>query len=169
MNDELRSMLLGLSALYVVAAVALVLTIVRRAENPDRAARTRVIHLFLLGISCQCAHSIEEFVTGFYVRFPHFLGLAPWPSEFFVTFNLTWIALWVASAVGVWHNLQPAYFAVWFFALGMMVNGVAHPLLAVATQGYFPGLITSPIVGIIGFVLAPRLWQLASIRQKFPA
>jgi hypothetical protein len=41
----------------------------------------------------------------------------------------------------------------------MTGNGVAHPLLSVATGGYFPGLFTSPVVGGIGLVLLSRLWK----------
>jgi len=49
-----------------------------------------------------------------------------------------------------------AYFPVWFFVIGMAGNGVAHPAVAVAVNGYFPGLIISPIVGIIGVILLTR-------------
>ncbi|MCP5090226.1 MAG: hypothetical protein GY949_04810, partial [Gammaproteobacteria bacterium] len=43
-----------------------------------------------------------------------------------------------------------AYFAAWFLAIAGMLNGVAHPLLAIAAGGYFPGLITSPFIGAAG-------------------
>ncbi|MFQ5708650.1 MAG: hypothetical protein ACE5HO_14440 [bacterium] len=160
MNENLRSMLLGPSPLYAVAAVALILTLFRPAAKPDPTVCNRFVHLFLLGIACQCLHFVEEFLTGFHIRLPSFLGLAPWPGEFFVTFNLAWIALWTVSAVGIHKHFQPAYFPVWFFSLSMIANAIFHPLLAIATSGYFPGLVTSPIVGIIGIVLTSRLWEL---------
>ncbi len=50
-----------------------------------------------------------------------------------------------------------AFFPVWFFAIAAIVNGVAHPLPAVAARGYFPGLITSPVVGVVGVLLWLRL------------
>jgi hypothetical protein len=44
----------------------------------------------------------------------------------------------------------------------MTGNGVAHPLLSVATGGYFPGLDTSPVIGI-GVALLSRLWKTTGI------
>ena len=38
-----------------------------------------------------------------------------------------------------------------FLAIGMVLNGIVHPLLSVRAGGYFPGLVTSPLVGA-------RLW-----------
>jgi len=31
-----------------------------------------------------------------------------------------------------------------------MANAIAHPLLAVAAGGYFPGLVSSPFIGAAG-------------------
>ena len=159
MAENLRSILSGLSALYIIAGLALIFTITRRETSRDAPTLNRFVQLFLLGVSCQCLHFLEEFLSGFYIRFPSFLGLTPWSSEFFVTFNVSWIAIWILSAVGIRHHIQAAYFPAWFFAIGMAVNGIAHPLLAVATQGYFPGLVTSPLVGIVGILLLKELWQ----------
>lgn len=161
MNENLRSIFVGLSAIYIIAAIALILTVLRQeAKQQHPAALNRFVHLFLLGVSCQCIHFLEEFLTGLYIRFPSFLGLTPWPSEFFVTFNLAWIAIWIVSAVGIHYHFQAAYFPVWFFTLGMIGNGIFHPLLALSSRGYFPGLFTSPVVGVIGVVLALKLWEL---------
>ena len=38
-----------------------------------------------------------------------------------------------------------------------MVNGAAHPLLAVASDGYFPGAISSPVIGLVSVWLWLRL------------
>jgi hypothetical protein len=101
-----------------------------------------------------------EYVTRFYVRAPEFLGLVAWPSEFFVIFNLVWIALWLVAAVGMKRGIRAAFFPVWFFAVGLVGNALWHPLLSLATGGYFPGLFTSPFAGIIGVLLLSRLWRL---------
>jgi hypothetical protein len=50
-----------------------------------------------------------------------------------------------------------ALFPIWFFALASIGNGIAHPVLAIIARGYFPGLVTSPIVGIVGILLWRRL------------
>jgi hypothetical protein len=162
MSESARSMIFGPSVLYGVAVIALVLTIVRRpAKNSDRAINA-IIRLYLIGIAFQCLHFTEEFLTGFYVRAPEFLGFVAWSTEFFVTFNLVWIALWLLAALGVQRQMRAAYFPVWFFAIGMVGNAIWHPLLCLATRSYFPGLFTSPFAGIIGAILLSRLLKVTS-------
>ncbi len=153
-------MVFGPSVLYGVAIVALVLTIVRRPRKYSSEEIDPIIGLYLVGIACQCLHFTEEFVTGFYVRVPPFLGFVPWSPEFFVTFNLLWIALWLLAAVGIRKQIRIAFFPVWFFAIGMVGNAIWHPLLCFATGSYFPGLFTSPFAGVIGVVLVSRLLKL---------
>ncbi|MFN2475999.1 MAG: hypothetical protein ABR526_06620 [Chthoniobacterales bacterium] len=159
MNESVRSMIYGPSVLYVVAAIALVLTIVRKPQGRAADHFERIVPLFLVGVAFQCLHFTEEFNTGFYVRAPQFLGFVAWSPEFFVTVNLIWMALWVAAAVGLKRNLRIAFFPIWFFAVAMVGNAIWHPLLALATGGYFPGLYTCLIAGPgpIGFVLVSRL------------
>ena len=163
MNETLQSILIGTSALGAIALVALLLTIVRSVDNTDAIARDKVARLLMIGISVQCIHTVEEFITGFHEQFPQMLGLQAWSAEFFVTFNLFWISVWILSAVGVRSNFRPTFFPVWFFAIGMAGNGVAHPALAIAARGYFPGLFTSPFVATLGVILGLRLWKLTSL------
>jgi hypothetical protein len=47
-------------------------------------------------------------------------------------------------------------FPLWFLGIACALNGLAHPLLALRSGGYFPGLITSPLVGVAGVLL---LWR----------
>jgi hypothetical protein len=148
-------MLLGTAGLSAGAVVALFLTILRRPVESDQAGRERTARLFLIGLAVQCLHFTEEFVTRFQDRFPALLGLHAWSENFFVVFNLIWLSIWVLSAVGLVKGYRLALFPVWFFAIGGIVNGIAHPLLALLVEGYFPGLITSPLLGILGV----RLWQ----------
>ncbi|MEY2563103.1 MAG: hypothetical protein QOH88_1296 [Verrucomicrobiota bacterium] len=160
MNENVRSMVLGPSVLWGVAIAALVLTILRRPGKYSADAIDGLIGLYLVGIAFQCLHFTEEFVTGFYIRAPQFLGFVRWSSEFFVVFNLIWIALWLLGAVGIRNHVRVAFFPVWFFAIGMVGNAIWHPLLCFATGGYFPGLYTSPFGGIVGVMLLSRLWKL---------
>ena len=50
-----------------------------------------------------------------------------------------------------------ALIPIWFFAIGMSLNGVVHPLLALQAGGYFPGLASSPVVGLFEVMLWSRL------------
>ena len=156
MPDSLQSIVLGLIPLQIILLVAFGLTLARRPRT-DPAARDRLIALFLVGIAAQSCHFIEEFVAGFHCRWPELLGLSPWSAEFFVAFNASWIAVWAVSAAGLRAGIRAALFPTWFFAIGMTVNLVGHPLLALNAGGYFPGLWTSPVVGAIGVTLLGRL------------
>jgi hypothetical protein len=79
------------------------------------------------------------------------------PLWFFVPFNLAWIAIWLVSVPYLRLGRKPAFFAAWFIAIGGMLNGVAHPMMAIASGGYFPGLVTSPVIGLAGVILWQRL------------
>lgn len=153
MSPALQSELLGTAALWAAAFVALGLTWLR----PLRKSGARVLWPFVIGLLFQAAHFLEENATGFRELFPARLGLAPWPSAFFLTFNLAWLAIWAISAVGLHTGSRAALFPVWFFALAAMANGVAHPVLAWLAGGYFPGLYTSPLLGIAGVWLLVKL------------
>jgi hypothetical protein len=106
-------------------------------------------------------------VTGFPQRFPALLGLAPWSTAFFVSFNMFWIAIWSCSCWGATAGWRVALFPLWFLAVAGLANGVAHPLLSVRAAGYFPGLFTSPVVGVAGFLLVRQLvLATGSVHQK---
>ncbi len=164
MNENLRSMLTGTAGLSAGAVLALLLTILRKPVEGDLVGRERTSRIFLIGLAAQCLHFMEEFVTRFQDRFPALLGLSAWSENFFVVFNLIWLGVWILSAVGLQKGYRLALFPVWFFAIAGIANGIAHPVLAVVTRGYFPGLITSPVVGVLGVMLWLRLLALTRPR-----
>jgi hypothetical protein len=153
----IQSILIGTSGLSVGAIVALVLTIFRGPVRDDLIEGERTANLLLTGLAAQCLHCTEEFVTRFPERFPKLLSLDPWSDDFYVVFNLVWLSIWIVSAIGLKNGNRFAYFPAWFFAIGSIANGVGHPVLSVVARGYFPGLITSPLVGVLGFLLFLRL------------
>jgi len=156
MNENVGSMLMGTAALSAGAVLAVFLTILRRPID-DPVGRERTARLFLIGLAAQCAHFIEEFVTRFQDRFPALLGRPAWSVNFFVVFNLTWLSIWILSAIGLQRGYRFALFPVWFFAIAAITNGIAHPVLAIVAREYFPGLISSPLVGALGVLLWLRL------------
>ncbi len=152
MDVQLRSILLGTSGLGVVAAISLALA--RSGPHPEhRGPFATVRRLGWLAVAAQALHFGEEWLGGFPDRFPALLGLAAWPPGFFVTLNLAWLAAWILALVRprAWPGFT--LFALWFLALAGIVNGVAHPMLALAGGGYFPGLWTSLLVGPAGVLL----------------
>jgi hypothetical protein len=86
--------------------------------------------------------------------------------SFFVIFNLTWLANWVASIPGLRLAQPAAFFAAWFLAIAGMLSGIGHPIMAIIAGGYFPGLVTSPFIGIAGVWLWRRLYASTVISQK---
>jgi hypothetical protein len=156
MTENLRSILTGTAGLTVAAVVSLALTILRR---PQTAGWEPTARLFSVGLAVQSLHFMEEFMTHFEDRFPALLGLSAWSENFFVAFNLIWMSVWILSAIGLQRGNRVALFAVWFFALACVANGIAHPVLAIVAHGYFPGLITSPVLGVLGALLWRKLHQ----------
>jgi hypothetical protein len=158
MGEELRSILMGTAGLGVATVAAAVLTLARDVDRADSAARLRVAQSAGLATLIQIAHFVEEWIGTFYEHFPALLGLRPWPALFFVIFNAVWIAAWCASVLVTLRRASPvALFPLWFLGISAALNGVAHPLLAAARGGYFPGLWTSPLVGMAGVLLLRAL------------
>lgn len=157
MSGELGSFLRGTIAIDLLLAAALYLTVARAPSGLDPATRRRLARLFAVAIATQCVHFAEEWATGFHHRFPALLGLDPWSVELWAGFNLVWIAIWCLALPGLLRGWRPALFPVWFLALACALNCVAHPLLAVAAAGYFPGLWSSPLCGLVGVPLLALL------------
>ena len=146
-------------SVVVLALVAIVaMRLAQRRSSPVEAAKERIAASTVLGVATviQSAHFTAEWVTGFHVRFPALLGLDPMPLSFFIPFNLAWIAIWIVSIPFLRLGRPPAFFAAWFLAIAGVLNGIAHPMMAIASGGYFPGLITSPGIGLAGVILWRR-------------
>lgn len=143
---------LGLAALAALSLAA------GRPSPPDAATeRVAAARVLALAVVIQCAHFIEEALTGFHVRLGDLFGLPDMPLWLFVGFNVLWIGIWVASVWGIRSGRAFAFFAAWFLAIAGMINGIAHPLLAWAGGGYFPGLVSSPLVAGVCVWLWVRL------------
>ncbi|UCH66735.1 MAG: HXXEE domain-containing protein [Ignavibacterium sp.] len=166
MSDDFTGVAIYASVFCAVLLVAILLSVSRNYENLNEQVLDGFVNRFLVGIAFQCLHFTEEFITRLYERLPQLLGMQVWSKEFFVAFNLSWIFIWSLSAVGLKNQFRPAYIPVWFFAIMMTANGIIHPLLAVAVGGYFPGLITSPIVGILGILILDRLLKMTRQESK---
>lgn len=155
MTAELSSILLGTTALWIAALLALLLSLSRPAIGRDYRKGIRWLSGFTLAL--QLLHFGEEYLHRFYLRFPELLGLAAWPELFFVAFNLAWLTIWGAAIACLEKFPRAAAFPLWFLAIASAANGVAHPLMAAAVDGYFPGLWSALPPGILGFLLLRRL------------
>ena len=149
------SVLLGTSGLTLAAIAAIALTCSRPGVSSEALGKLR--RIAGVAVVAQAAHFGEELLHQFYLRFPVRLGLAPWSERFFVLFNVVWLVIWVLAIVNLARFPRLAAFPLWFLAIASIANGVVHPLLSLAAGGYFPGLWSSPIVGILGVVLVGTL------------
>lgn len=144
-------------ALGLVALAAVWLTWHRVSPATLAMERVGASRTLALTTAVQSAHFAEEWATDFHIRFPALFGFEPMSSSFFVAFNVAWIIIWLASVPALRSARKPAFFAAWFLAVAGMLNGVAHPLMAFASGGYFPGLVSSPFIGLVSIYLWKRL------------
>ena len=141
-----------------LAALAAMLLVRSHPSPPENVAeRHAAARALVFAVAVQGIHFAEEVATGFHERFPALFGLPAMPLSIFVVFNLAWLGIWVASVPGLRSERPAAFFAAWFLAIAGMLNGIAHPLLAIAVGGYFPGLVTSPFIGAVSIWLWRRL------------
>jgi hypothetical protein len=154
--SQLASIVVGTGGLSVALLVALSLTLSRGA--PSGTAIARLQTPAVVAVVSQAAHFGEEAASRFYVVFPETLGLAPWSATFFVPFNVAWLAVWIASIAMLSRHPRAAVLPLWFLAIASIANGIVHPLLALVAGAYFPGLWTSPLVGVVGIWLLRALF-----------
>jgi len=134
--------------------IAYLLWIAGRWKNDPRT----VLPIPLLAIAVQCLHFTEEYFTGFQRQFPRLIG-QEWSDARFVAFNMTWLAVFVLAALGVYRRVPLAYLIVLFLALaGGVGNGAGHLILSATRGGYFPGLVTAPLCLLAGIGLLARLF-----------
>lgn len=157
MNNQFSSILPSMAILGSFAVFALYLTFTRGWSHESRMHIHGAVQIAMVAIFFQTVHFAEELLTGFHERFPALFGRAPMPLSFFVSFNVAWLVIWSLCAWGLASRKPVVLFPLWFLGIGCIANGVAHPMLSVLARGYFPGLVTSPVVGIFGVLLLRRL------------
>lgn len=151
------SLLPSIAVLGLAAFAALRLSLLRPSSTRLAMECATASQVLTLTTAIQAGHFAEEWATGFHIRFPALFGLEPMPLWFFVGFNLILISVWIASVPMLRSGRQTAFFAAWFLAIAGMLNGVAHPLLAAVSGSYFPGLISSPFIGLASLFLWKQL------------
>ena len=158
----LQSILLGTAGLSLAAVFSALLSYRRHSVAQDDLAK--ITRLIVIATALHLVHFSEETFTGFHAEFPTLLGLAPWPISFFVSFNLLCVFTWILC-IPIIRSHKLAIAAIWFLAIASAVNFVAHPLLSFFVGGYFPGLWSSPFVGVAGLILI-RALSLATKDKK---
>lgn len=148
-----------LPSILILGCVALgALQVTRsRTISDDPIVLRRAAAGLAIATVVQGVHFAEEAFTGFHESLPAVFGQPAMSYTVFLAFNIGWLCLWAVSVRGIALQRRAAFFAAWFLAIAGVLNAIAHPLLAVVTRGYFPGLLTSPLIGVAAAVLWKRL------------
>ncbi len=119
---------------------------------------------FLGLILTQTVHSLEEYLFRLYDVFPPAQAVSRLISNDlstgFLAFNILLIlfGFWCyLTRVRIDHKSGRAW--IWFWIFIEAGNGIGHPLIALLRGGYFPGVITAPLLLAISIYLGLRISQ----------
>jgi hypothetical protein len=119
---------------------------------------------FLLLILAQATHSIEEYVAKLYDVFAPTRFVSGLLSNDLAFGFLVGNALLVGVGVLCWvlpvrQGWRSARGVIWFWSILELANGVNHCVLAVSNGGYFPGVLTAPLLILIA------VWNVRGLRR----
>lgn len=159
------------SAMWWTFIPAMVIACVLHLNSTALAAPApaQVLPIYLLALAWQFLHFAEEYVSGFYVRWPQDVFQAPPMSvDFFVWGNMGSYAAFTIGALALYRGWRVPMLIVWFFAImGVAGNAIGHVVYAiVAGDPWFPGMITSLMYWVIGPILIIRLWRSSRAAAK---
>ena len=123
---------------------------------------SKVQGAFLALVLVQAAHSVEEHLAGLYAVFaPARIAsglVSDDPALGFAILNAALVAfgLW-CWAVPVRRGWPSARLWIWPWIAIEVGNGVGHPAMAIARGGYFPGVITAPVLLVVALGLSALL------------
>lgn len=86
----------------------------------------------------------------------------------FVSVHLVALVVWVLSVPALLARVSVALFPLWFLAVASVSNALLHTALAIATGGYFPGVLTAPVVGVAGLLLLRGLARITQPERLVP-
>jgi len=163
---QFSSYIPSILALGTLLVVAIVVTAARPRLEPELRATPRFAIVIGLTILGQLGHFIEEWRSGLHVSLPEAFGVPPISESVFVWFNVSWLVVWVLALLGARAGWVIALVPLWFLGLAMILNVIAHPLLSLRAGGYFPGLLTSPLVGVLGLLTIRELLKVTTPHDR---
>lgn len=146
--------------LGALALAALHLALTRSWRNADPIAFTDTTRWTLALIVLQAMHFMEELSTGFHIQFPELFNQPAMLLPVFVLINLVFIVVWLSCLSGIAASKRRVLFPLWFLCLAGTANMAAHPIFALLDGGYFPGLFSSPFLGVVAIITFRKLLNL---------
>ncbi len=153
----LSLLVLGPAAIGLVLATLGGLWLYQRTFRHGLPPAKHLLPLYLSALAWQLLHFFEEFATGLQRELPALVGLEAWTDLRFLALNLCHYALFLLAAIALVLGFRPLTWFASFFVVVTLLNGVAHPLLALVVGGYFPGLWTGWMGLVWGLLLLGRL------------
>jgi hypothetical protein len=129
-----------------------------RKNMPDP---EKITSFYLFALAWQLVHFVEENSTGFRYRWPsEIFGAEPYGDRQYVAINALSYAIFIAGGVALLKR-RPEFSlpAIFFSVMGVMFNGIQHPIYSIMVKGYFPGLFTGLVDLAIGPFLLKRLFS----------
>lgn len=151
------SLIPTMTVLAAPSAAALILTALRPRLAPDVRQSRRLLLVVGLTIAAQVLHFVEELLTELYVEFPATFGYPAAQQSVFVGANITALVVWVISLVALRQGIVIALLPLWFLGLSEVLNLFLHPCLALKAGGYYSGVVTAPLVGVLGILTLREL------------
>lgn len=140
----------------MAASLALYMVTFRK-RMPDPNA---IAPLYFFALAWQLVHFVEENSTGFRSRWPiEIFGAKPYGERQYVAINALSYAVFIAGGVALLRK-RPEFSlpAVFFAVMGVMYNGIQHPIYSYMVRGYFPGLFTGLVDLVAGPILLKRMF-----------
>lgn len=118
-----------------------------------------VIPFYFLSLALQFLHFSEEFVTGFFIRWPvEIFRSVPYDINSFLVVNMISYFFFVIAGIAMLKNIKFPILISWFFVImGVCIQAVQHTIYAIMVGGYFPGLYTSLACYILGPILIIKM------------
>jgi len=76
---------------------------------------------------------------------------------------MTALVVWIAALTALRQGSVIALLPLWFLGFAELLNLFLHPYLALRTGGYYPGVVTAPLVGVLGIM---TIRELARVTAK---
>ena len=121
---------------------------------------------FLLLVTAQAAHSIEEYAGHLYDVFLPARVVSTLISldarQGFIIFNVSLVLFGFICFFWLTHNRASATAVLWVWVAIELVNGIGHPTWSVFRGGYTPGVATAPVLFALAICLARQLLTVES-------
>jgi hypothetical protein len=135
--------------------------------------KSQTLLLYLTLVAIQAAHSVEEYISNFFVplsqmsRFTHdltdFFPVITITGLMFLILNITLLVFFLLLVPFLFQKRYWAMLIAGIIAVVEVLNGLTHIIISIGIGGYFPGSISALgllVVGILFFKCLGRWYAI---------